>query len=267
MAGTLKYKIENDTELLRRLKLSYEYDITTGRFIRLTNDRQGKAGELAGRISKRGYRELSVASHRYREHRLVWLWLYGELPSKPDGTPAHIEHKDHDRTNNKPDNLRILSNVDNSRNCKLSSNNTTGINGVILKGTFTCGTPKYIAQIKVNYKMIYLGAFSTIQDAELARKHADCIYAFSSTHGERPTDIVEVPPLEFQAQQRIKGLSYKHKSVVAINSLTGILLRTYKSIGEAAKSAGVAHSTMSNRITNKLIINNILYKRNNNAYI
>ncbi len=170
--------------LLTALALDYTYDAKSGRFIRNSTKGGRPAGSLAGRISKRGYRELSVANFRYREHRLVWLWLYGELPSAADGSILQIDHIDGDRTNNRQSNLRLATQQSNSKNMMLRPNNTSGVCGVTKSGKYVDGTQKWTAQIKVNYKSIFLGNFRSIEEATAVRKAAESKYKFDKNHGE-----------------------------------------------------------------------------------
>lgn len=242
-------KIENEKELLIALKNDYVYCEETGRFIRLSDKGGQKQGTYAGRISKRGYRELSVKNFRYREHRLVWLYKTSALPR------YQIDHLDHDRTNNIWSNLQEATGSQNNRNCSLSSNNTSGMNGVIRQGSFSNGTDRFVAQIKVNYRSIYLGSYDTKAKAELARKHADCIYAFTNNHGDRPSSIVEYPPLEY-----FRYTDSRSRPVLAFNRTTDAFITEYVSTKTLAAALGISLQSIRTTIREKRTRDGIYYR-------
>lgn len=64
-----------------------------------------------GFVMKNGYQMRRVAGRRIYLHRLVMEQKIGRrlLPSE------HVHHLDHDKTNNHPDNLRIISPVEHGR--------------------------------------------------------------------------------------------------------------------------------------------------------
>ena len=100
-------------------------------------------------------------------HRIAVLLATGECdPSK------EVDHIDHDGSNNRLDNLRIVDRINNMRNIGLGKTNKTGIIGVSLKYTRT-GKLRYSANIMVNYKSINLGIFDTIEEAAAAREEAN----------------------------------------------------------------------------------------------
>jgi hypothetical protein len=84
------------------------------------------ADSVAGGIDMpSSYYHVSVDYVRYRSHRVIWEIMVGEIPSDHD-----IDHINHDRSDNRLSNLRCIPSNMNSRNCPLSSNNTSGIIGV-----------------------------------------------------------------------------------------------------------------------------------------
>lgn len=93
--------------------------------------------------------------------------------------PEQVDHINHNRQDNRWINLREVNNTNNIKNCSLSKNSVTKINGVNLIKT----TNKYRAYITVNKKQIHLGVFDDINDAIAARKQADIDYGFHVNHG------------------------------------------------------------------------------------
>ena len=130
-------------------------------------------GEEVTSISKQGYYVVNFNKIPRLVHRIIWLYQTGYLPEQ-------VDHIDHDRTNNKWDNLREVSNTENSKNTSVSKNSSTKINGV----SFMKSRNKYRASITVNRKQIHLGLFDDIASAIQARADADIKYNFHTNHGK-----------------------------------------------------------------------------------
>lgn len=79
-----------------------------------------------------------------------------------------VDHKDGDTLNNKKDNLRICSQSKNMMNKTIMSNNKSGYKGV----HFHKLLGRWVAQIKVNDKVIHLGVFDTPEEAFIERNRA-----------------------------------------------------------------------------------------------
>lgn len=101
-----------------------DYDVTSVNQYGGISSRPTK-GKPVGRLSKRGYWEASYMQFLYKVHRVVWEIHYGEIPDD-----MYIDHLDGDKSNNKLNNLRLVTKSLNSRNSKAPSTNTTGIAGV-----------------------------------------------------------------------------------------------------------------------------------------
>jgi len=86
--------------------------------------KESKAGTICGTLTKRGYVVVSFDGVQYYVHRLAWLLSYGEWPSE------YIDHLNRDKSDNRLENLRIVSSGENSRNVSKSSRNTSGKVGV-----------------------------------------------------------------------------------------------------------------------------------------
>jgi hypothetical protein len=110
-------------------------------------------GTRIGYISG-GYDQCSIDYQRYKVHRLVWMWHYGEFPN------GHIDHIDGNKLNNKIENLREATDAQNVQNQrKARASNKLGIQGVCKQNN------KYRASIHLNYKKIHLGYFDTPEKA------------------------------------------------------------------------------------------------------
>jgi len=136
-----------------RLMEALSFDPETGRFTWIERGRARKLGSLAGGLSQQGYRIIGIDGQIYHAHRLVWLWIYGEWP------PLDIDHKDRDRDNNRPSNLRLATRAENQWNTDCPKDNTSGHKGVYLKNG------KWMALIQKNRKRQYLGFFDRFEDA------------------------------------------------------------------------------------------------------
>lgn len=76
------------------------------------------------------------------------------MGTKPD-KKYPVDHKDRDKLNNCKSNFRFCSHAENLRNAGKSKNNTSGYKGVFWQKD----RKKWIAQIKINNKIVYLGIF------------------------------------------------------------------------------------------------------------
>lgn len=105
---------------------------------------------------------------KYNNKLRVFLHRY--IKDCPDD--KIIDHINHDKKDNRKLNLRIATVQQNNMNQRIRSINTSGIKGV----SWNKNANKWTARICVNYKNIYLGIFTDINDAIEARKNAEKIY-------------------------------------------------------------------------------------------
>ena len=83
-----------------------------------------------------------------------------------------VDHINHDKSDNRKANLRVVTQSQNIQNRGLIPNNTSGITGV----HWHEHTHKWKAEIEVNGKKHYLGVFKDINDAKKARQEAEKKY-------------------------------------------------------------------------------------------
>lgn len=147
----------------------FAYDPNTGV---LTYKHGRKAGMQAGRPDSGGYLRANLLNKRQRVHRLAWLIVYGEWPEI-------IDHINHDKTDNRIENLRSVTRLGNQRNRKISVNNTSGVNGVYWSDV----RGRWVAHIKVLGTHKPLGTYRTKEEAMAARRDAEVKHGFHENHG------------------------------------------------------------------------------------
>lgn len=173
------------------LELRYEevaklftYDRETGVLYRRIRDRNTirrkyVAGSIKG--AKDGYRRVGIKGKTYREHRIIMMFCFGHIPEN-----AEIDHINHVRDDNRLVNLRFATQGENLKNQSVSSKSTTGVTGVC----FSMSRNKFIAQIKVNRQVHYLGCYNTLEEAAAARAEANLKFNFHNNHGKGKAEYV-----------------------------------------------------------------------------
>lgn len=137
-----------------------------------------KAGDVAGSVkssSGKSYICVRYKGKLYRAHRIIYEMIIGDIGS------LEIDHINGNGRDNRIENLRAVTRVENSRNMRVNSRSKTGVNGVL----WANHARKYVAKIKVNYKYIHLGYFSDINDAIKARRDAEIKYSFHRNHNSK----------------------------------------------------------------------------------
>ena len=107
-----------------------------------------KIGQQFGSYHDKGYRQGWFKGKMYKEHRLIWLIVYGRLPDKD------LDHINGVKDDNRIGNLREATKSENLYNKK-------GIGGSSkYKGvSFNKQLQKYVAYASLNKKRYHLGTF------------------------------------------------------------------------------------------------------------
>lgn len=157
----------------------FRYEPGSGKlFWKAITTNRVRVGDEAGSPCKStGYINVVVDGKGYTLHRIAILLSTGKYEK---GT--QVDHINHDRSDNRLENLRVVSHAVNMRNQSKRNTNKTGITGVIIRYTQR-GTKRYAANITVNYKSIFLGNYDTLEEAAAARLEAEKLYGFHENHG------------------------------------------------------------------------------------
>lgn len=120
------------------------------------------------REEKKGYLRTSIITNG-EEKQIILHRLIMNLSNEKNLFVDHINHNVYD---NRKQNLRIVTNTQNSQNSKPKSKNKTGVPGV----DFRKDCKKWVTRITVNGKRIFLGKFDTFEEAVQVRIEAENKY-------------------------------------------------------------------------------------------
>ncbi|MFP4698669.1 MAG: HNH endonuclease [Eubacteriales bacterium] len=95
------------------------------------------------------------------------IYLHRYIVDCPDD--LFVDHSNHNKLDNRKDNLRICSWSQNNINRKMQSNNISGYTGV----WFDNEKEQWVAAITFDYNRIHIGYFKNKEDAIKARKEAE----------------------------------------------------------------------------------------------
>lgn len=150
----------------------FEYSETTGLVTAKVTNKNRNAGDIIGYSHSQGYITAYLNGREYLLHRLIWVMKTGIWP-------IQIDHINHNRSDNRWENLRDIQSRDNQLNSSLQKNSSSGVLGV---RKLPYGS--YQAYIMVNRKQINLGCYKTKEEASKAREVANIKYGFHVNHGK-----------------------------------------------------------------------------------
>ena len=102
-----------------------------------------------------------------------YIYMHRAILNAPPG--VLVDHRDGDGLNNQRSNLRFATFGENARNQRISKQNASGFKGV----SWHTKGKRWVAQIKHEGEVIYLGGFTDPAEAHAAYCKASAIY-----HGE-----------------------------------------------------------------------------------
>ncbi|OKP53671.1 hypothetical protein A8A12_01805 [Serratia marcescens] len=149
-----------------------------------STDRQCKiwntkfSNKIAGSITEDrpglSYVVIGINYKPYKAHRIIWAIHNGEIERG-----FEIDHINHEGTDNRLENLSLVTSSENKKNRTKQRNNSSGNTGVHWNGK----SKKWRAIIQVEGKVKHLGYFSALEDAIIARKAAEKENGFTIGHG------------------------------------------------------------------------------------
>lgn len=154
--------------------------------------KSGKRAEIFREHKSTSYYGVCIGDKQMFAHRAAYLMYHGELPK-------FIDHINGDSFDNRIENLRPATRLENNRNCAVQKNSKTGITGVTKRKK----DGKYIAMIGHEGKNIYLGTFEDIESATKSRKHAEKLLGYHENNGLRKSQNAE-PLLVKRAKSAIQ---------------------------------------------------------------
>jgi hypothetical protein len=147
---------EPTTDQLKAMEDRFE--VIGGKLISKVDYNTLKVGREVGCEHSLGYREVKVLGRKFKAHQIVWFLCKGQWPKLP------LDHINGDKSDNRIENLRELSNGQNLRSFA-SIHGAIAFRGVC----FDTLMGKFRAQACYNYKVHYIGCYDTAEEAALAR--------------------------------------------------------------------------------------------------
>jgi hypothetical protein len=105
-------------------------------------------------VSKDRYKQVRINGSMHRVHRIIWLWVYGEIPKG-----MVIDHVNGDKHDNRLANLRLASRKQNNQNRVPTRRGYKGISK--RRG-------KWAAYISEDNRTVCIGVYNTPEEAARA---------------------------------------------------------------------------------------------------
>jgi len=130
-------------------------------------DNNRDAGKVAGaKPNRNGYVLVTIDGVTVARHRIIWFWVHGVWP-------PFLDHIRGVEAGDGIDNLREATRTQNARNARKRKDNTSGF-----KGVSRCphNPRRWLAQIQVDKRPIYLGRHESKEAAAQAYRAAAAKY-------------------------------------------------------------------------------------------
>lgn len=151
-------------------RLGELFECRDGKLFWRINSGRAVAGNRAGYLDKStGYRRIAIDGKVTGEHRVVFAMAHGRWPK------LEVDHINGAKDDNRPENLREATRQENMRNCGSWRNSKSGVKGVY----WVERLKKWKASITPSgSKPVYIGLFETLEEASMARSHAESTLNF-----------------------------------------------------------------------------------------
>jgi len=147
----------------------FQYD--NGRLIRKTNSSNTKIGDIAGTLNKKGYYQVGINYKYLAVHRIIWIMFYGDIPEG-----LEVDHIFHNTLDNRIENLRLVTHIENSKNQPKRKTNKSGYANIFLYKR----SKKKPWAVKISN---YCKYFSTLEKAIQHRNEKYIEFGFHENHG------------------------------------------------------------------------------------
>lgn len=130
-------------------------------------------GTIAGHKSSDGRTGIKIDQVRYRAHRLIYMYHFGYCP-------PILDHINGNNSDNRIENLRPATVMENGCNSKTPCSNTSGIKGV----SWDKINKKWFVHITYNKKQYNLGRYKTVNEArEVIERARNLFHKGFANHG------------------------------------------------------------------------------------
>jgi hypothetical protein len=158
-----------DSKIITQEYLQKIFDYKDGNLYWKIPRKNVKVGLIAGGVdSSTKYLSVKIDGKKYKNHRIIYFYHKGFLPKC-------LDHIDGNPQNNRIENLREATHLQNSYNMKLPITNKSGVKGVC----WDKNHKKWFARVSFQYKEHFIGYFDEIDKAKVA-----IIEARNKLHGE-----------------------------------------------------------------------------------
>ena len=118
-------------------------------------------GKIVGYFSKTSKKGVRINGKSYLIHRLIFMMFYGYFPKE-------VDHIDNNPYNNKIENLREATRIQNQYNIRKPITNSSGFKNV----SWNKKSQKWGVRIQFNKKAKHIGVFDDIELADLVAQEA-----------------------------------------------------------------------------------------------
>jgi len=176
--ASYKAKASKEKATLEYVRDLFSYDPESGLLTYKKNHHRFKKGTEAGTINANGYKFVSIKFRLYPVTHMAWSLMTGDWPAD------QIDHIDRNPLNNRWENLRAATVMQQQGNHGLAKNNTSGFRGVVARKN------RWYARMTVGKRTKHIGCFKTKEEAaaaydKAARERWGDFYSRAAREGAR----------------------------------------------------------------------------------